>query len=46
MLQAVREHGSLKTESLAEQFATTLQTVRRDIQRLSEAGALLSLIHI
>ncbi|MFT4192601.1 MAG: DeoR/GlpR family DNA-binding transcription regulator [Comamonas sp.] len=40
MLQAVREHGSLKTESLAEQFATTLQTVRRDIQRLSEAGAL------
>ncbi|MEY4507379.1 MAG: Glycerol-3-phosphate regulon repressor [Pseudomonadota bacterium] len=40
MLQAVREHGSLKTEALAEQFHTTLQTVRRDISRLSEAGAI------
>lgn len=40
MLQAVREHGSLKTETLAEQFDTTLQTVRRDIQRLSDAGVL------
>lgn len=40
LLRAVREHGSLKTETLAEQFSTTLQTVRRDIQRLTEAGVL------
>lgn len=40
MLQAVREHGSLKTEALAEQFNTTLQTVRRDVQRLTDAGVL------
>lgn len=40
MLQAVREHGSLKTEALATQFGTTLQTVRRDVQRLTEAGVL------
>lgn len=40
MLRAVREHGSLKTEALAEQFDTTLQTVRRDIQRLTDAGVL------
>jgi DeoR family glycerol-3-phosphate regulon repressor len=40
ILQTVREHGALKTEALAAQFKTTLQTVRRDIQRLTEAGAL------
>jgi DeoR family transcriptional regulator, glycerol-3-phosphate regulon repressor len=40
ILQAVREHGALRTEALAAQFKTTLQTVRRDIQRLTEAGAL------
>lgn len=40
MLQAVRAHGSLRTEELAERFDTTLQTVRRDIQRLADAGAL------
>ena len=40
MLQAVREQGSLKTETLAEKFDTTLQTVRRDIQRLTDAGVL------
>lgn len=40
MLKAVREHGSLKTETLAEQFSTTLQTVRRDIQRMTDAGVL------
>lgn len=40
MLQTVREHGSLKTEVLADQFKTTLQTVRRDIQRLTDAGVL------
>ncbi len=40
MLQFVREHGSLRTEQLAAQFDTTLQTVRRDIQRLTDAGVL------
>lgn len=40
MLQHVREHGSLKTEALAAQFGTTLQTIRRDIQRLTEGGGL------
>lgn len=40
MLKAIREHGSLKTETLAEQFSTTLQTVRRDIQRMTDAGVL------
>jgi DeoR family glycerol-3-phosphate regulon repressor len=38
MLQTIKECGSLKTESLAEQFNTTLQTVRRDIARMSETG--------
>jgi DeoR family glycerol-3-phosphate regulon repressor len=40
MLRHVREHGSLKTEALATQFNTTLQTIRRDIQRLTETGVL------
>ena len=40
MLAAVREHGSLRTEVLAERFDTTLQTVRRDVARLTEAGVL------
>ena len=40
MLQAVRENGAMKTEALAERFGTTLQTVRRDIQRLTDAGVL------
>ena len=40
MLQSIREHGTLSTESLAAQFNTTLQTVRRDIARLKEAGAI------
>ena len=40
MLAAVREHGSLRTEALAERFDTTLQTVRRDVQRMAETGQL------
>jgi DeoR family transcriptional regulator, glycerol-3-phosphate regulon repressor len=40
MLQTVREQGSVKTEVLAERFQTTLQTVRRDISRLSQAGVI------
>lgn len=40
ILQAVREQGSIKTETLAEQFGITLQTARRDVQRLTEAAEL------
>jgi DeoR family glycerol-3-phosphate regulon repressor len=40
MLHFVREHGTLKTEVLAAQFGTTLQTIRRDIQRLTETGTM------
>lgn len=38
LLNEVRARGSISVEALAEQFGVTLQTVRRDIQRLSEAG--------
>jgi len=34
----VRSRGSLSVEALAEKFGVTLQTVRRDVQRLAEAG--------
>ena len=40
MLQTVREHGALRIEALAERFNTALQTVRRDVQRLTDAGVL------
>lgn len=40
ILQSVREQGSVKTEELAEEFGITLQTARRDIQRLTEAAEL------
>jgi len=40
LLEEVRARGSASIESLAEQFNVTLQTVRRDVQRLSEAGLL------
>jgi DeoR family glycerol-3-phosphate regulon repressor len=40
ILQAVRDQGSVKTEELAEEFGITLQTARRDIQRLTEASQL------
>jgi len=40
LLQYVRERGTLKTEALAGHFNTTLQTIRRDIQRLTDTGAL------
>lgn len=40
LIDAVREHGSASIESLAERFGVTLQTVRRDVQRLAEAGLL------
>ena len=44
ILGRVRELGSASVESLAEQFGVTLQTVRRDVQLLSDAG-LLSRFH-
>ena len=40
LLQAVREHGSMSMDALAARFGVTLQTVRRDVQRLAEAGLL------
>ena len=40
MLAAVREAGSLSVEALADRFGVTLQTVRRDVKLLSDAGLL------
>ena len=40
LLDEVREHGSASVEALAEQFDVTLQTVRRDVKLLSDAGLL------
>jgi DeoR family glycerol-3-phosphate regulon repressor len=38
LLAEVRTHGSITVEALAERFNVALQTVRRDVQRLAEAG--------
>jgi DeoR family glycerol-3-phosphate regulon repressor len=38
LLDAVRAQGSLSVDALAARFGVTLQTVRRDVQRLAEAG--------
>ena len=40
LLDEVRARGSVSVEALAEQFAVTLQTVRRDVKLLSDAGLL------
>jgi DeoR family transcriptional regulator, glycerol-3-phosphate regulon repressor len=40
LLAALREHGSLSVDALAERFGVTLQTVRRDIKLLADAGLL------
>jgi DeoR family glycerol-3-phosphate regulon repressor len=40
LLDAVRAHGVATVESLAERFGVTLQTVRRDVKLLAEAGLL------
>ena len=40
LLGVVRSRGSATVEKLAEKLGVTLQTVRRDIQRLDEAGLL------
>lgn len=44
MLSKVQALGSVSVEALAEQFGVTLQTVRRDVKLLSDAG-LLSRFH-
>jgi DeoR family glycerol-3-phosphate regulon repressor len=44
LLEEVRAQGPQSIEALAERFGVTLQTVRRDVQRLAEAG-LLSRFH-
>ena len=40
LLNEVRARGSVSVEALAEQFEVTLQTVRRDVKLLSDAGLL------
>ena len=40
LLDAVRARGSITVEALAERFGVTLQTVRRDVQLLADAGLL------
>ena len=40
LLDEVRASGSVTVEALAELFGVTLQTVRRDVQQLAEAGLL------
>lgn len=40
LLDAVRLQGPMSIEALAERFSVTLQTVRRDVRFLSDAGLL------
>ena len=40
LLDVVRTHGSASVEQLADKLGVTLQTVRRDVQRMAEAGLL------
>jgi len=40
LMQEVRARGAVSVEALAEQFGVTLQTVRRDVKQLAEAGLL------
>jgi DeoR family glycerol-3-phosphate regulon repressor len=40
LLDEVRARGSLTVEALAERFGVTLQTVRRDVKLLAQAGLL------
>lgn len=40
LLEQVRASGSSSLEALAERFSVTLQTVRRDVKLLSDAGLL------
>jgi DeoR family glycerol-3-phosphate regulon repressor len=41
LLEEVRARGAVSVERLAQRLDVTMQTVRRDVQRLSEAGLLL-----
>ena len=40
ILEAARRQGKVTVEGLAEQFGVTLQTIRRDLTELAEAGRL------
>lgn len=40
LLDVVRDRGSVTVEELADGLGVTLQTVRRDVQRLAESGLL------
>ena len=40
LIDAVRTRGAVTVEQLAEELSVTLQTVRRDVQRLADAGIL------
>jgi DeoR family transcriptional regulator, glycerol-3-phosphate regulon repressor len=40
LLEEVRAQGAMTVEALAERFGVTLQTVRRDLQRLTDDGLL------
>ena len=40
LLNTVRARGSVTVEQLADMLGVTLQTVRRDVQRLADAGLL------
>jgi DeoR family transcriptional regulator, glycerol-3-phosphate regulon repressor len=40
LLEQVRQVGAMSVEALAERFGVTLQTVRRDVTLLAEAGLL------
>ena len=40
LVEEVRQLGSVSVETLAERFGVTLQTVRRDVRLLAEAGLL------
>ena len=40
LLNVVRDRGSMSVEQLADMLGVTLQTVRRDVQRLAEASLL------
>ena len=40
LIDSVKQMGAVSIEQLADRFGVTLQTVRRDVQRLAEAGLL------
>jgi DeoR family transcriptional regulator, glycerol-3-phosphate regulon repressor len=40
LLETVRAQGAISVEALAQRFGVTLQTVRRDVRQLADAGLL------